>query len=154
MNDENAEVQESSIDVINHLIEINYDGREGYRTAAEAIDNEDYRALFEEYAEQRAHFINELNALVNRFGSEPANEGNFSGLFHRAWIDIKAAVTAGDPGAIMAECDRSEETALQAYREAMAADLPEEVKEVVRRQMSAVRLAHERVHALNTALHQ
>ena len=154
MNDDDVEVQERSIGVLNHLIEINYDGREGYRTAAEAIDNEEYQALFEEYAEQRAHFISELNALVNRFGSQPVDEGNLSGLFHRAWIDIKAAVTAGDPGAIMAECDRSEETALQAYQEAMAADMTEEAKEVVRRQMSAVRLAHERVHALNTALHQ
>jgi len=154
MNNENTEVRNSSVDVLNHLIEINYDGREGYRTAAEAVDNEDYRALFEEYAGQRARFINELNALVSHFGSEPAAEGNLGGLFRRAWIDIKAAVTAGDPGAVMAECDRSEETALQAYQEAMAADLAEEVKEVVRRQMSAVRLAHERVHALNTALHQ
>jgi uncharacterized protein (TIGR02284 family) len=154
MDDENVEVRERSVGVLNNLIEINYDGRESYRTAAEAIDNEDYQALFEEYAEQRAHFIGELNALVSRFGSEPADEGNLSGLFHRVWIDIKAAVTAGDAGAVMAECDRGEEAALRAYQEAMAADLPEKVKEVIRRQMSAVRLAHERVHALSTALHQ
>ncbi|HEX6387682.1 MAG TPA: PA2169 family four-helix-bundle protein [Anaerolineae bacterium] len=152
MNNQNTEDRKRVVDVLNDLMEINYDGSHGYRTAADAIDNSDYQALFREYAEQRKQFVDELRAVISRFHGQPEDEGNLGGVFHRAWIDIKAAVTNGDAAAIMAECDRSEEAALDAYQDAMAKDLPEGVRDIIRHQMSAIRLAHERVHALHTAL--
>lgn len=152
MNNEDSNTRQKVIDVLNRLVAVNYNGRDGYRTAAEAVNNQEYVALFEEYAEQRAGFIEELKELIIQFGGKPENEGNLSGVFHRAWIDLKGAITNGDAASIMAECDRSEATALEVYREAMGVETPEPVREVIRRHMSAIRLAHERVHALNTAL--
>jgi uncharacterized protein (TIGR02284 family) len=139
------------IDKLNHLIEIAYDGFNGYQTAAEHVENEEYAELFEEYAAQREEHARELTDVVNQAGGEPQVGGQISGTFHRAWIDIKAVVTDGDE-AILAECVRGEEEALEAYTDLISDDLPEEVRELLRQQLSEIRIAYERVNELEAAL--
>ena len=38
---------------------------------------------------------------------------------HRAWINLKSAVTSGDDHAILAECERGEDSAVDEYKKAM-----------------------------------
>lgn len=137
---------------LNILVEVNRDGKRGYETAADAIESSDYQALFLEYAAQRAQFADELSALIRQYGGNPTDNGDLAATFHRAWINIKSAVTAGDDSAIMAECARGEEVAIRAYQDAMAKDLPDDVRTLVRHQFTDVKIAYERVRALNAAL--
>jgi uncharacterized protein (TIGR02284 family) len=139
--------------ILNELIATNRDSAEGYRTAAEAVENADYRQIFLDSAQQRTDFIAILSDLVRQYGGDPEQSGHFAGTLQRAWINIKAALTQGD-GPIMAECDQSEEVALALYADTLPKNLPEEMKTVVRHQLSEIRIAHERVHALNAALAQ
>jgi len=144
---DNAEV----VEILNQLIVTNRDSADGYHTAADAVENPDYRQFFEEYAQQRAQFVTELSQLVSQYGGDPEQSGNLAGTFQRAWMNIKAALTEGDH-AIMDECDRSDEAALALYAEILPKALPEPVKLIVRSQLVDVRISHERVHALNGAL--
>jgi len=144
---DNAEV----VDILNQLIVTNRDSAEGYKTAADAVENPDYRQFFEEYADQRTQFVTELSQLVSQYGGDPEQGGNLAGTFQRAWMNIKATLTEGDH-AIMDECDRSDEAALALYAEILPKALPEEVKSAVRRQLVDVRISHDRVHAINGAL--
>lgn len=139
------------IDKLNHLIEIAYDGFNGYETAAEHVENEEYAELFEAYAAQREEHVRELTDVVNQAGGEPQAGGQLSGTFHRAWIDIKSAITDGEE-AILAECVRGEEEALDAYTDVISDDLPDDVRELLRQQLSEVRIAYERVTELEAAL--
>ncbi|MFN8489308.1 MAG: PA2169 family four-helix-bundle protein [Caldilineaceae bacterium] len=139
--------------LLNDLIATNRDSVEGYRTAAGAVENADYRQIFLDAAQQRAAFVDVLSHLVQQYGGDPTSSGNLSGTFQRAWLNIKAALTEGD-GAIMDECDQSDEAALALYADTLPKDLPEDVKTVVRHQLSEIRIAHDRVHMLNAALAQ
>jgi len=141
------------VEILNQLIVTNRDSVNGYETAASAVENTDYRQIFEEYAEQRRQFVSELSELVSQYGGDPEQSGNLAGAFQRAWMNIKAALTEGDH-AIMDECDRGDQAALELYAETLPQNLPEDVKAVVRRQLVDVRIAHERVHAINGALVQ
>ena len=145
--------QADLIAMLNELIATNRDSEEGYRTASEAVENADYRQIFLDSAQQRTEFIAILSDLVHQYGGDPEQSGHFSGTLQRAWINIKAALTQGD-GPIMAECDLGEEAALALYADTLPKNLPEEMKTVVRHQLSEIRIAHDRIHALNGALAQ
>jgi uncharacterized protein (TIGR02284 family) len=38
--------------------------------------------------------------------------------FRRGWMDLKAAITSGDEHTILVECERGEDAAVAAYRDA------------------------------------
>ena len=140
------------VTVLNDLLTVVHDSLNGYRTVEEALEDSRYRALFEEYAQQREQMGIELANLVVRYGGTPQENGTVGAALHRVWMNIKAASTQGDE-AILNECDVSEEATLKSYQDVVAhPHLPEEVREVIRNQMSLVRLAHERVHALKAVV--
>lgn len=90
--------------------------------------------------------------LLTAAGGVPEEGGSLSGALHRAWIDIKAAVTQND-AAILAECERGEATAVDAYKDALAKSdvLPEPVVDKLREQFTAVQAAHARMQTLADA---
>jgi uncharacterized protein (TIGR02284 family) len=67
---------------------------------------------------------------------------------HRAWINVKSAVTNRDRHAILAEAEQGEDSAVAAYKDAMEKDLPAPIKEIVSRQSAEVKAAHDKVRAL------
>ncbi|HEV3468020.1 MAG TPA: PA2169 family four-helix-bundle protein [Pyrinomonadaceae bacterium] len=143
----NAEV----ISTLNSLIETCRDGQEGFKTAAEGVRGEELKRLFREYSQQRARFAGELQQEVRRLGGEAADSGSVSAALHRGWMGLKSAITGGDDGAIIAECERGEDAAVAGYRSALGTDLPSHVRAIVERQFSEVKQAHERVRSLETA---
>ena len=67
---------------------------------------------------------------------------------HRGWINIKSAVTGKDEGAILNECERGEDSAKNAYKNALEEALPANIMETVQTQYVAVQAAHDRVKSL------
>lgn len=138
--------------VLNSLIETCKDGQHGFREAAEKVKNADYKALFSEFAMQRQQFIGELQRLVAGLGEDVEKSGSVAGALHRGWIDLKSALTSGEEHAILAECERGEDSAVAEYREALEHDeLPPEVRSVIQQQYVAVQDAHDRVRDLRDA---
>ena len=71
---------------------------------------------------------------------------------HRAWIDLKSAVTSGDDHAILAECERGEDSAVKEYRDAMGKEeLSSPIRQIVSRQYTEVQNAHDRIKQLRDA---
>ena len=97
---------------------------------------------------QRARFAAELQREVRRLGGEPEETGSTAAVLHRGWMSIKSAVTGEDEGAVISECERGEDSAVDAYEEALKTDLPNDVKEIVSRQFSQVKEAHDRIRSL------
>ena len=140
-----------AVPVLNDLIETCRDGQEGFRCAAQDVRNPQLKSLFTEYSEQRGRFVAELQSLVERTDQEPETESSFLGELHRGWINLKSALARGDEHAILAECERGEDSAVAEYRKALETDLPARVAEVVRRQSLDVQSAHNRVRDLRDA---
>ena len=137
------------ISCLNNLIETCKDGQDGFKTAAEGVDRSDLKTLFYEYSQQRATFAGELQNEVRRLGGDPEKTGSVAASLHRGWIDIKSAVTGHDDNAVIAECERGEDSAVKNYKEALGdASLPADVRMVVERQYAAVQEAHDRVRSL------
>ena len=138
-----------AVDALNHLIQTNRDSEEGYRTAAEALrEDSSLHTLLHRYSQQRARFAGDLEQEVRTYGGEPAEEGTMAGSLRRGWMDLKSAVTGGSPRAILAECDRSEQAALEDYEEALQDDLPEYLKETLRQQHDEILEALQHLRAL------
>jgi uncharacterized protein (TIGR02284 family) len=135
--------------VLNGLIETCKDGQEGFRAAAEDVKNADMAALFRSYSAQRQQFVTELQTLVRGLGEGMEKSGSIAGALHRGWIDLKSAIASKDEHAILAECERGEDSAVAEYREALEhMELPAEVHGVIARQYASVQEAHDRVRDL------
>ncbi|MBV9242851.1 MAG: PA2169 family four-helix-bundle protein [Acidobacteria bacterium] len=139
------------IDTVNNLIETCRDGQEGFQQAAEAINDSELKTLFYEYSQQRAQFGAVLMELVRELGGDPAHSGSTAGALHRGWMDLKGAITGGSEESILNECERGEDSAKDAYKDALEKNLPSNIADVVRQQATAVQAAHNRVRELRNA---
>ncbi len=136
------------ISTLNGLIETCKDGQEGFTAAASGIERSDLKSLFHEFAQQRSQFAGELQSLVRSLGGDPEDSGSFAGTLHRGWIDIKSAVMGKDEAAILNECERGEDSAKNAYKNALDEGLPANVLDTVQSQYTAVLSAHDRIKVL------
>ena len=144
--------QKEIISTINSLIETLKDGQEGFKQAAEAVKDTSLKTLFNEFSLQRAKFAGELQSEVVNLGEpEPETDSSTSGALHRAWINIKSAVTSGDDHAILAECERGEDSAVSEYQEAMEEEISSPVREIIARQYRDVKSAHDQIKSLRDA---
>ena len=140
--------------ILNDLIETLKDGQEGYRAAAADVESSNLKSLFSEYSLQRSKFAGELQALAHSLGEQnPETSGSVAGAIHRGWIDLKAALSSKDEHAILAECERGEDSAVAAYKDALEEkELPSNVIETLRAQAADVKAAHDRIRNLRDSL--
>ncbi len=147
-NNATALTNDEVISVLNGLIETCKDGQKGFQEAAEGIERSDLKSLFYEFSQQRSQFAGELQTLVQSLGGDPENSGSIGGAIHRGWINIKSAVMGKDEGSILNECERGEDVAKGAYKDALENALPAHVLETVQTQFGSVKAAHDRIKAL------
>ena len=140
------------ISTVNRLLETLKDGQEGFRQAAEAAKDSELKSLFNEYSMERSRFAGELQDQLRQLGeSDPEDSSSVAGSMHRAWINLKGAVTSGDDHAILAECERGEDSAVSEYKKAMEAEISSPLRETISRQYERVKSAHDRVRDLRDA---
>lgn len=139
-------------DIIDSLIETLKDGQEGFKQAAEAVKDPQLKTLFLEYSRQRALFLAELRSQAQAPSERESRvSGSAAGALHRGWIDLKSALTRGDDHAILAECERGEDSAVNEYKKALDDGLSAPVQDIVSRQYMQVKEAHDRVKSLRDA---
>ena len=147
--------QKEAISTINGLIETLKDGEKGFKEASEAVKDPQLKSLFEQYSQQRHRFATELQNQAQNLGeSKPERSSSAAGAMHRAWINLKSAVTSGDDKAILSECERGEDSAVHEYEEAINDGLTGTAREIVARQFTEIRSAHDRVKQLRDAAKQ
>ena len=140
------------IATLNDLIETSRDGEAGFRTCADGVKNAQLKQMFEQAAGRCRQAVSELQAKVRGLGGDPESRGSVSGALHRGWVDIKSTITGMDEAAVLAECERGEDVAKKAYEEALAKDLPPDIRPTVERQYQGVRQHHDRVRQLRNAV--
>ncbi|WP_131539373.1 ferritin-like domain-containing protein [Pedobacter nototheniae] len=98
------------------LISIVNDGKEGYQSASEATDSLELKAIFLKYAAERKAYELELKAHLVSHGAESENEdGGLLGVLHRAWIDVKEALSSKEDAAILGAIETGETAAIEKY---------------------------------------
>ncbi len=132
--------------VLKSLIETCKDGQEGFRTAAEGIENDPrLKSFLSSCSEQRARFVGELENELRKLGDYSTESSSIAGTLHRGWINLKSALTTRDPHAVLSECERGEDSALKQYQEALNAGLPALLDAIVARQRQEIVVTHSAV---------
>jgi uncharacterized protein (TIGR02284 family) len=139
------------ISTLNGLIETLKDGEQGFKTAAEGLQDPEVKTLFQQYSRQRSDMARQLQSEVRRLGGDPEKSGSVAGAAHRGWINIKSVVTGKDDGRIIAEAERGEDSAKKMYEEALLEPLDPVTLALVREQSMKVHDAHDRVRVLEKA---
>jgi uncharacterized protein (TIGR02284 family) len=146
--------QKEIISTLNGLIETLKDGQQGFREASEAVKDSQLKSLFSEYSLQRAKFAGELQSQAIGLGEhDPEDSSSTAGAMHRAWINLKSAITSQDDHAILSECERGEDSAVAEYKKALEQEeqLSSAVRETISRQYADVKQAHDHIKALRDA---
>lgn len=138
--------------VLNNLIETLKDGQEGFKQAAERVSNPNLKSLFRDYSQQRSRFATALQSEARRHGeTDPETRSSATGALHRGWMNLKSAITGGDEHAILAECERGEDSAVEEYKKALDDGLSPSAQELVVRQFAEIKAAHDRIRSLRDA---
>lgn len=142
-----------TVSILNGLIETCKDGYEGFKTARDAVKTDHLKSLFAQLSEERAQCASRLQTEVAKHGEKPETHGSVAASMHRGWIGLKGAVTGGDESAIIAECERGEDSAMSEFKKALSdTELDSSARAVVQEVFTKVKAAHDRVRALEVKL--
>jgi len=138
-----------TISTLNTLIATTIDSITGYEESAQNIDNDRFRQIFRQRANERQQVVESLRAEVRRLGGNPEDDGSFLGKAHQRFEDLKAAVTGRDEKAIINEVERGEDYLKDKFETALNSDtLDGESRAVVERCYQSVRSGHDQMSQL------
>jgi uncharacterized protein (TIGR02284 family) len=140
------------INVLTDLVEVCRNGQRGFETAAEHTEAGGGPELFQGYAAERQEYIRELQAQIFALGGETEKSGSMGGSLHRGWMNLRSAMTSKEAAALLGECERGEDAAVKAYREALKTELDPETRTIVSRQARGVEAVHDRVKQLRDSV--
>src|SRR5581483_6948553 len=100
------------------------------------------------YCQERTQLVAELQREVQRLGGKPAQSGSMAGSMHRGWSRLKEAIGAQDDNAILAECERAQESSIEVYEHALRERFPASTKQVISRQFAAIQATRDRIREL------
>jgi len=142
---------ETSHDIrtLNGLIATTIDSVDGYRTSASDVDSTRLAELFTARASERSSVAEQLRAEVTRLGGNPEDDGTILAAGHRAFVNLKAAVTKRDDDAVIAEVERGEDHIKAKYEDALKdTDLAPATRTLVESAYGSVKSGHDQMRDL------
>ena len=139
---------ENSVTILNELIQVTRDSEEGFRTAAENVENASLKKIFLDKAQSCHSAVTDLQEKVLQMNGDPEEKGSLLGAMHRGWVNIKGVLTGKDDHAILVECERGEDIIKAAYSKALEASLNEEIRPLIQTQYEGVVKDHDLIRDL------
>ena len=133
---------------------INNDRIQGCEKATDDTEDANLKDIFRHCVVQSQGFRSQLADHIVRIDGvavSDATNTDVASKLHRAWIDIKAALTGKNRDTILSSVEFGENAALEAYRDVIGKDLlPAYIKEVLMKQLGDLQTAHDRMKALRS----
>lgn len=148
----------SAITTLNTLTATTIDSINGYENSAKDVDNERFREIFRQRANERQQVVEELRAEVRRLGGEPEDDGSFLGKTHQRFEDLKAAITGRDEKSIVNAVEQGEDYLRDKWQAALqSGELKGETHDLVERCYQSIKAGHEQMsqlkHGMETSSH-
>jgi uncharacterized protein (TIGR02284 family) len=138
--------------LLKELIQTLKDGEKGYSEALTDVEDQDLKEVFKHYAVQRDGYLTELEDQMHQLNIKVEEDGSLTGAVHRAFINLKAAITSKSRESILNECERGEEYAVKAYQAALQAEgLPGQLKPIIEKQYQGIQEATNKIKSLRDA---
>ncbi|HVU54758.1 MAG TPA: PA2169 family four-helix-bundle protein [Puia sp.] len=141
---------QTTIEVLNDLIQINNDRIVGYEKAIKETKSEDedlkvlYASMIAESHRNKIALATEVQAL----GAETQQGTTTSGKIYRAWMDVKALFGGHDRHSILSNCEAGEDAAQRAYKTALEHDIPAFIRDLLTQQQQTLRESHDEIKSL------
>ncbi|MEL6945414.1 MAG: PA2169 family four-helix-bundle protein [Bacteroidota bacterium] len=143
---------EKLIGALNDLLTRNHDAKKGYTEAGNDVSDGLLRKWLFDNAEKRDAYIKELHNTIRSLAGTPDHGTSFLGDMHRTWIDFRANLTDGDT-AVMNECIRGEERALEDYEKVLnELTMTTAIREILLRQRRNIEDALQSLKAIKQSL--
>ena len=143
------------VDDLNELVKINNDRIHGYEESIKDVEDAPLDDLFRHMIIQSEQFRSQLAEHIVRIDGTAVADVDATDLtskLHRAWIDIKSAVTGKDRAMVLNSVEFGENAAVQAYEDAIAKDhLPAYIKEDLQKQLSELKGSYDKIKGLKEA---
>ena len=137
------------IRTLNGLIATTIDSVDGYRTSANDVENPRFAELFTSRASERSSVAEQLRAEVRRLGGNPEDDGTVLAAGHRAFVNLKSAVSGRDDQAIVNEVERGEDHIKAKFEEALKDDnLSPQCRTLVETAFGSVKAGHDEMSNL------
>ena len=136
------------IETVNDLIETCKDGEYGFRRCAERVEAPGLKQVLGRRADECQKAATELQTIISQLGGTAETGGSALGAVHRGWISVRDALSGQSDLAVLEECERGEDAALDRYRSALEDALPPHVRNIVERQYEGVKRNHDQVRTL------
>lgn len=146
---------ETSHDIrtLNSLIASLIDSINGYDESAKDADTSRYTEMFIARADERRACVASLREVVSRLGGYPEDDGTAVAAAHRAFINLKDAVTGKDDKAIISEVERGEDHLKSKFEDALKDDaLSADVRDAISGAWHSVKAGHDEVSQLKHRL--
>lgn len=128
------------IETVSSLIQICKDGEKGFKKASEHVSHDDFETILYRLSQQRAMFSAELeNDLISDYGVKPEANDSVVSKLHRGWLDFKAGLKGDDTLAVLKECERGEQYAIELYTAALNGVLPSYLEKKVSDQLTMIK---------------
>lgn len=145
--------QNHNIEIVNDLITTTIDSVDGYREAGEEANSDQFRSVFFDRANERQDVADRLQDYVRELGGTPTDSGSLSAGAHRAFMNLRDAVTGTDDRAVVAEVERGEDHIKMKFENALAdADLDSSTRSVISQCYQSVKSGHDQMSNLKHGL--
>ena len=147
-------VKESTVDILTDILKLHNDRIRGYELAAGDTDFIDLKALFVGYAEQSRTMMANLTASIERAGGTVPDTATFLGQIHKAWMELKTAISSNDRLSILNSVEQGENAIVDAYKEAVKEDSQVfmSVRTILLQQQDEIVQVHKHIKALRDTL--
>jgi len=139
--------QDEIITTLNDLIETCRNGEESYKKcsmdASERHSN--LQTMFADLQHGCAMAESDLQVLLKAEGGHIRTVSKVSDTVHRGWMHLRTALTGKDDEAVLNDCERGEDAAVQSYKAALKRDLPSSIRTVIERQYQGVLINHNQI---------
>lgn len=139
--------------VVKGVINVLQDGQKGFADLGEHLKDETVKRYFLAESLKRANFRAELENELHRHGIKDIHEeGTTAGTLHRSWGDLKAKVFGSSDHDILAQSESGEDAAKKVYKEALEAELPLPLHQLLSEQNAHIMNSHDYVKNHRDAL--
>ncbi len=141
-------LSEETLTMVQDLIQMNIDSRDGFRHASRSIDDVAVSEVFDFLADQRDQQADELSSYAALNGEQPRREGSYLAGMHRIWIDLRELLASNDTIAVLEEAERGEDAIKAAYKDALHKTAGSAMTDVLNQHFVQVKQGHDRVRDL------
>ncbi|GAB5540105.1 MAG: hypothetical protein Salg2KO_22080 [Salibacteraceae bacterium] len=127
-----------AIEKLNDLLSRNYDAEEGFKLAADKVEDSVLEEYFNRNRVMHRKFGHDIKNQIAALKGEINKGTSFEGDLHRTWLNFKAAMANNTDEALLEECARGQEIAMKDYQKAIEELAHPEVTSMLAKQKAEI----------------